>query len=86
MDKNELRPRGERVFFASGDTVRIKHAIDNKPDMLVQSVDKVPIGKVYGNGETGKGALLGVTCIWFTTTGEIQKHRFNTKDLEKINE
>jgi len=66
----------EKVFFTAGDVVVVKHAIDNKPKMLVQSVDKAAMpSKTSG--------LLGVTCIWFTKNGEIAKHRFSTKDLEK---
>lgn len=92
MEPRTLRPRGERIFFASGDLVEIKHNMPNKPVMLVQSVDKstmkvrkyIPGGDDDSPGERDKGTLLGLTCIWFTSTGELQKHRFNTKDLIKI--
>ena len=73
-NNDEIRT-GERVYFSAGDMVIIKHDLDPKPKMMVQSVDKtVP-----------DGILLGVTCIWFSTDGKIQKHRFNTKDLKKLN-
>ena len=65
-----------RVFFTAGEVVRVKHAIDNRPKMLVQSVDKATM-------PTNTSGLLGVTCIWFTKNGEIAKYRFSTKDLEK---
>jgi len=93
MESRTLRPRGEKVFFASGDLVEIKHDVPNKPEMLVQSVDKATMKLKRYAPETGqdsttiekdKGTLLGVTCIWFTTNGELQKHRFNTKDLQKV--
>lgn len=69
----------KRVFFAAGDVVRIKHQLPNKPDMLVQEVVKATIPSQGAS----KGTLLGVSCIWFSTTGELCKHRFSTKDLEK---
>lgn len=88
MSLKNLRPRNERVFFASGDLVEIKHDMPNKPVMLVQSVDKTTMKKYPMPGEADtekdKGTLLGVTCIWFTKNLELQKHRFNTKDLVKI--
>jgi len=66
----------EKVFFTVGDTVRLKQDLRFKPEMLVQSIDKSTFGE--------KPTLLGVTCIWFTSTGQLQKHRFSTKDLELI--
>ena len=72
--KYEHTFREERVYFSAGDIVRIKHDLENRPYMMVQSIDKT----------VTEGTLLGVTCIWFSNNGEIQKHRFNTKDLEKI--
>ena len=66
----------EKVFFMEGDLVQLRQELPNKPIMLVQSVDKTVLGE--------KPRLLGVTCIWYTTVGELQKHRYNTKDLEKV--
>ena len=80
MENGILRPRGEKIFFASGDLVTLKHELSNKPTMLVQSVDKSTMKKDDNN----RNMLLGVTCIWFSTTGELQKHRFSTKDLIKV--
>jgi len=68
----------EKVYFTPGDIVVIKHDLDHKPKMLVQSVDKATMSSERG------GMLLGVTCIWYNTMGEVQKHRYSTKDLEKI--
>jgi hypothetical protein len=78
--ENNLLPRRERVYFASGDLVELKKNLPNKPVMLVQAVDKLTMSK------DEKPVLLGVTCIWFTTEGALQKGRFSTKDLNKIAE
>jgi hypothetical protein len=58
-EEKALRPRMEKIFFSSGDIVTIKHDIPNKPSMIVQSIDTVSSGD--------RVALLGVTCIWFST-------------------
>jgi len=68
----------EKIYFTPGDIVVIKHDLDHKPKMLVQSVDKATMSSDRG------GMLLGVTCIWYNTMGEVQKHRYSTKDLKKI--
>lgn len=78
---NGLLPRPDRVFFSAGNLVELKHDIPNKPQMVVVSVDKLPM-KVGGDND--KVALLGVTCIWFSTDCKLQSHRFSTKDLVKI--
>lgn len=66
----------EKVFFTVGDTVQVKQDLPNKQKMLVYSVDKTVLGE--------KPRLLGVTCIWYNTIGDLQKFRFSTKDLEHI--
>lgn len=66
----------EKIFFIEGDMVQLRQELPNKPVMLVQSVDKTVMGE--------RPTLLGITCIWFTKNNELQKHRYNTKDLEKI--
>jgi uncharacterized protein YodC (DUF2158 family) len=64
----------EKVYFVAGDVVRLRQQVPNAPIMVVRTVDKMaPAGQ--------KPMLLGVTCFWFTTTGEYQEKRFNTKDL-----
>jgi len=68
----------EKVYFVPGDIVRVKHDLEYRPKMLVQSVDKATMTADRG------GMLLGVTCIWFNTMGEVQKHRFSTKDILKV--
>lgn len=69
----------ERIFFAAGDIVQVKHDLEDKPKMLVQSVDKAAYP-----ADSKTSMLLGVTCIWFSTDLKLQKNRFNTKDLEKV--
>jgi uncharacterized protein YodC (DUF2158 family) len=78
--ENTKYEKKEKVFFATGDLVELKKELPNKPVMMVSSVDKTTM---TDNG--GAPILLGVTCIWFTTGKEIQKARFNTKDLQRVN-
>jgi len=70
---------GERVFFNKGDIVRLKKDITGRPDkMMVYSADKMK----YKTEQAM--TLLGITCIWFTTDGTLQKFRFDSKDLMHI--
>lgn len=78
IENKELRPRIEKIFFSSGDIVEIKHDISNKPRMVVQTIDKLPMK------EGDRVSLLGVTCIWFSSDHKLQKSRFSTKDIVKI--
>jgi hypothetical protein len=77
VEEKALRPRVEKIFFSSGDIVVVKHDIPNKPFMIVQSIDKLPV--TVGD----RIALLGVTCIWFSSDFKLQKSRFSTKDIIK---
>jgi uncharacterized protein YodC (DUF2158 family) len=65
----------EKIFFTAGDVVTLRQNIPNVPIMIVKTVDKFTVKS------DPKPMLIGITCAWFTTTGEIQEHRFNTKDL-----
>jgi hypothetical protein len=76
VEEKALRPRIEKIFFSSGDIVMVKHDIPNRPFMIVQSIDKLPVA-------SGEVALLGVTCIWFSSDLKLQKSRFSTKDIIK---
>jgi cytochrome c oxidase assembly protein Cox11 len=68
----------EKVFFIPGDVVRIKHALTNKPDMLVK-------GKETKTFKDAAGAyFVGIRCFWFTTEGLYQEQIFNTKDICKV--
>ncbi len=67
----------EKIFFTAGDVVALRQEVPNKPIMVVKSVDKAtPTGE--------KPMLFGITCFWFTETGEYQEKRFNTKDLVHV--
>ena len=66
----------DKVLFNPGATVTLKQDIDNKPTMVVDSVDKSSVD--------GSIKLLGITCMWFNTKMELQKKRFSSKDLELI--
>lgn len=67
----------EKIFFTAGDVVTLKQEIPNKPIMVVRSIDKMQV-------KEEKPMLFGITCFWFTTTGEVQEKRFNTKDLVHV--
>lgn len=71
----------EKVFYSPGDIVTIKQDIDNKPLMIVKSVDKATIRRGLADREGSKPTLFGITCFWFTSEGFHQETRFNTKDL-----
>jgi hypothetical protein len=43
VEEKALRPRIEKIFFSSGDIVMVKHDIPNRPFMIVQSIDKLPV-------------------------------------------
>ncbi len=67
----------DRIYFQPGDTVELKQNVDNKPVMIVKSIDKVARGD-------SAPELLGVTCMWFNTNAELQTARFSTKDLNHV--
>jgi hypothetical protein len=48
--------------------------------LIVQSIDKLPVA----SGD--RVALLGVTCIWFSSDLKLQKSRFSTKDIIKTSQ
>jgi hypothetical protein len=55
----------------------VKHDIPNRPFMIVQSIDKLPVA----SGD--RVALLGVTCIWFSSDLKLQKAGFPQRTLSK---
>lgn len=67
----------DKIYFVPGDLVTIKHALTNKPIMLVKSKET----KVIKGDESFKG----MRCVWFTTTHELQEAVFSTKDLQHVN-
>lgn len=80
MENSERRlvEKPEKIFFAAGNIVEVKHNISNKPRMFILSIDKVTIK------DNERSGLLGVTCMWFSTDGKVQKERFSTKDIVKV--
>ena len=66
------------VYFNAGDIVQVKHAIDNRPKMLV--VDKVSRSMVNKDGDK-ETTFLGIKCRWFSQDGKLQEAIFSTKDL-----
>lgn len=70
----------EKVFFAPGDLVVLKHNELNSPVMLVQ--DKIT--RQFKQGEELANIFKGMKCIWFSKNGELQEAIFSTKDLKKI--
>ena len=65
------------VFFSPGDTVTLRQKLENKPTMIVKTVDRV-------SDMHEKPRLLGITCQWFNTLHELQTARFSTKDLLRL--
>ena len=63
-----------KTYYQPGDTVTLKQDIQNKPLMVVKSIDKA--SRLDSGPE-----LIGVTCMWFNTKMELQSSRFSTKDL-----
>jgi hypothetical protein len=53
----------------------VKHDIPNRPFMIVQSIDKLPVA----SGD--RVVFARVTCIWFSS--DLKLSRFSTKDIIK---
>ena len=87
MSDNSYEGNSPKVFFSAGDLVTLKHDLENKPIMLVQTIDKTTFPRARtpmsgaASAERRVGGLLGVTCIWFSKDLILQSYRFNTKDL-----
>jgi len=69
-----------KVYFSEGDIVVINKPLPNAPIMLVNKVIKA------STSAEGTPLLIGIECIWFTTTNEIQKFVFSSKDLKHATE
>lgn len=72
-------PKGDRVMFEPGDTVRVRQLSDSAPRMVVKCAVKVP-----HETEPGRTRLLGIMCFWYLPHGEYVEQLFNTKDLEVL--
>jgi hypothetical protein len=58
----------------------VKHDIPNRPFMIVQSIDKLPVA----SGD--RVALLEVTCIWFSSDLKLQKAGFPQGHYQKTSQ
>lgn len=72
--KLDLEQR-EKIYFAPGELVTIKHDLPNKPVMLVK--EKVSSHLIKGDGSH----FIGIRCYWFTTDHRLESDIFSTKDL-----
>ena len=72
-------PKGDRVMFEPGDTVRVRQLSDSAPRMVVKQASKVP-----HETEPGRTRLLGILCFWYLPHGDYVEQLFNTKDLEVL--
>lgn len=66
----------EKKYFEAGMVVTLKQDIPNKPKMIVQGKHTTLL-----LDDGGKSQLKGISCIWFSNDGKIQRDTFNTKDL-----
>jgi uncharacterized protein YodC (DUF2158 family) len=66
----------EKLFFKSGDVVRIKQNIQ-APDMVVKYINKI-----HDQSKETSNKLIGVTCFWFSKDNVYHSQLFSTKDLE----
>lgn len=69
----------EKVFYTPGMIVQLKQDIPNRPLMIV--VRKETAMFKYENKDN---ILKGIKCMWFTESGDLREHTFNTKDLKVI--
>ena len=67
----------DKLYFEAGMVVTLRQNIPNKPMMIVQGKH----ASLLKDGDSKKGLLKGIICIWFTKDGLLQKEIFNTKDL-----
>lgn len=74
-----MEKQNDTLFFSPGDTVVLKQRVTNKPVMIVKTIDRTSI-------DHDKPKLMGVTCMWFNSSQELQTARFSTKDLQKYGE
>ena len=66
----------DKTYFMAGDIVTLRQDIPNKPIMIVVKKETTIFKK-----DDKDNNLKGIRCMWFTTSGELQEHIYNTKDL-----
>ena len=69
----------DKIFYTPGMRVQLKQDIPNKPIMIVVKKET----SMFKNVDKDN-ILKGIRCMWFTTTGELKEHVFNTKDLKQL--
>lgn len=67
----------EKVFFAPGDLVVLRHKDLESPVMYV--VEKV--SKTYKQGGEMMSIFKGIKCRWFDKNSVLQEAVFSSKDL-----
>jgi len=70
----------DKVYFKPGQLVKLNKELPNAPKMMVSKIEKLKVMATRDN------LFLGVSCIWFANDGKLQEHRFNSKDLEQIDD
>lgn len=68
----------EKVFFAPGDCVVLRHEDIESPIMYV--VEKV--SKTYKQGDEMINIFKGIKCRWFDKNMVLQEAVFSSKDLK----
>ena len=68
----------EKVFFAPGDCVVLRHEDIKSPIMYV--VEKV--SKTYKQGDEMINIFKGIKCRWFDKNMVLQEAVFSSKDLK----
>jgi hypothetical protein len=72
----------QMIYFHSGELVKLKQDLPNKPVMMVVRVVKSRLKAK--EDEKKSNMFLGIKCCWFTEGGLYQEQIFNSKDLEHI--
>lgn len=71
----------EKIYFIPGQIVQLKQDIPHKPLMIVV---KKETSMFKHSLENKDNILKGIKCMWFTESGDLREHVFNTKDLKVI--
>lgn len=68
----------DKIYFKPGQLVKLNKQLPNAPVMMVSKIEKIKVTATRDN------LFLGVSCIWFSGNGELQEHRFNSKDISVV--
>lgn len=80
MNKN-MNIELDKIYFVAGDTVEVRHNIENKPKMFVTDKITKSIKDKDGNIEN---VFLGLKCKWYDKNQVLHEAIFSTKDLKHI--